>query len=222
MAFDEHEIREVLTGIHDASITSSFIEKYSTECEEFVAVMARAFQYFRGLDSSLSKTEYGAYLAGVAYAALSNHVLSLRLILLGLVVPAGNMQRYVLECIALALLGSDRGLPMFQEYINNKYSTSKAIKHVIKHHKRLTLNKCALEKLKCASRFYDKYSHPTPLTLATTMSPGEDGPCIVLGGIYDESKEPAYKKEIESRLGLANTFVNFLEGIERNVGKWNA
>ena len=222
MAFEEPEIREVLIGVHDANISHSFIECYGNECEEFVSAMAHAFQYFKNIDGMLSTSEYGAYLTGVAYAALSNHVLSLRLVLLGLIVPAGNLQRYVLECIALALLGSDRGLPMFHEYINNRYSTTKAIKHVIRHHDRLGLNRAALEKLKNSASFYDRYSHPTPLTLATTMAPGKNGPCIVLGGIYDESKDKAYRKEIESRLGLAKTFVNFLEGIERNARKWDA
>ena len=220
MPFKVQDIRETLAGVQEARISHSFIEAYSDQCEEFASLMSDAFLRFRLLDRKLSKTKYGAYLAAVSYAALSNHVLSLRLLILGALVPAGNLQRYVLESIALALLGSDRTLPMFQNYIDGNYSTTKAIPQVIRHCERLKLNKLALLQLQDAARHYDRYSHPTAMTLATTMISTKGAPEVVLGGIFDATKRDIYHKEISSRVGLAGTFRNLLDGIDRNASTW--
>jgi len=222
MPFQVQQVREILAGVNEPPVSHQFIETYSDQCEEFVSRITSAFQRFQPLDQKLSKVEYGAYLAAITYASLSNHVLAFRLILLGALVPAGNLQRYVLESIALALLGSDRGLPMFQEYIDGRYSTTKAIPQVIRHRERLGLNMPALRQLQSAVRFYDRYSHPTVVTLATTMTMREDGAGVVLGGIFDESKKDVYRQEIESRVSLAGTFVNYLDGIDRNASTWCA
>ena len=46
----------------------------------------------------------------------------------------------------------------------------------------------------------------------------EDG--MYVGSSFDEGKLADYKKEVQSRISLANTFSNFIDGVRANVQKW--
>jgi hypothetical protein len=57
----------------------------------------------------------------------------------------------------------------------DKYSTSDAVHHGLRHSQKLGLKTDSLQGLKAAQEFYHRYSHITRLTLATTISFSEDG-----------------------------------------------
>jgi hypothetical protein len=109
-------------------------------------------------------------------------------------------------------------LNVLRLFIDNQYSTNTAVRDVIRRAQKLGVNKDALEVLKKAQAFYSMYSHPTKLTIASTMAISGKG--LYVGASFDEEKLYAYKKEVEGRLGLAKTFPNFIMAVKLNIARW--
>jgi hypothetical protein len=214
------EIVTVLFGDEDPLIRNQFIDNYSGELEQFVVLMTHAFEEWARVDKMLTekKTEPDAYITALLYTALHSHVVSLKLYISGLLVPSGNTQRYVYECVALAFLLSRPSLGVVEKYMTDKYSTTKAVRDVIRNHETLKLNREALKILESSVKFYDKFSHPTRLSLGGIINLSGNGSQIIFGGAYDKDKEFAYEKELKSKMGFAEILPNLIQGVELNYG----
>jgi hypothetical protein len=214
------QIIAVLFGDEDPLIREKFKDNYSSELETFIVLMTQAFEEWSRVDEIFTKkkTEPDAYITALLYTALHSHVVSLKLFISGLLVPSGNTQRYVFECIALAFLLSRPSLGVVERYMNDQYSTTKAIRDVIRNHKALKLDREGLKVLESSLKFYDKFSHPTRLSLGGVIHLAANGSQIIFGGAYDEDKEFAYRKEIKSKLGFAEILPNLIQGVELNYG----
>ena len=215
---DRNQIIAVLFGGEDPLIREQFREKYSSELEQFITLMTNAFEEWAKLDKILTKkkTEPDAYISALLYTTLHSHVMSLKLFISGLFVPSGNTQRYAFESVALAFLLSRPSLGIVERYMDDKYSTNKAIRDVVRNHENLSLNRDALKLLETSIKFYDQFSHPTRLSLSGVMNLNENKSQIIFGGAYDKNKEFAYKKEINSKIGFAKILPNIIEGVELN------
>ena len=214
------KIITVLFGDEDQHIRDQFIKSYSKEVEQFVVLMTQAFEEWSRVDKILTKkkTEPDAYITALLYAALHSHVVSLKLFISGLLVPSGNTQRYVYECISLAFLLSRPSLGVVEKYMNDKYSTTKAVRDVVRNHEILKLNREALKMIESSIKFCDKFSHPTRLSLGGVISFSDNGRQIIFGGAYDKDKEFAYAKEFKSKIGFARILQNLIQGVELNYG----
>lgn len=218
MDIDRDLIRSVLMGLDSADIRAQFVIRYEKELEKFVDQMAGAFVAWEDLASQLesSSDEKGAYLATVVYNALNSHVVSMHLLISGLHVPAGNAERHVLECIAMALLFSKRDLGLLDQFIEGEYLPHKAIRDVNRNAERLNLDKSALKTLKEAEKFYHLSSHASGFALASSVLFSDEGRKIILGGAFDEGKDFGYKKEIASRVSLSSTFPDLIVAVSSN------
>ena len=213
---DRDTIKAVLMGIEDPQIRYLFVERYSEQLEKFLDHMAATFIDWRKFDAEVSKDLPGAHISSLLYGAFHTHVVAMKLFISGLMIPAGNSQRYVLESLATALLLSKPNLGFLKLYLENQYSTTKAIRDLRRNAKSLLLKRDALKTLERQSKFYDLSSHPTLLTLGSLMTFNAENPLTVLGGCFDEGKSFAYDKEIASRVSLASIFPNIIYGCRRN------
>jgi len=213
-------ITAIIFGDEDPSIRHEFVGHYSDEIEEFVSLMTKAFECRSRLDKLLTKNQKGeeAYISTLLYTALHSHVVSLKLFISGLLVPAGNTQRYVLECIAMALLLSRPSIGVADKYMADKYSTTKAVRDLVRNHGALKLNRDVLKKFESSIKHYDKFSHPTRLSLIGVAPFSSNGSQIIFGGAYDPGKDFVYKEELKFKNGLAGIFPNLIQGIEQNYG----
>jgi len=203
----------------DSEVRSEYIKLYDADVKRFSEVMARAVVAWRPLDND-SKDERRGYVAALSYAAITLHVVSFKLFLSGHIVAAGNLFRQVVESIALALLCSGKDLGFLDRFIADKYSSSDAVRDVLRNWEKLGLKADAAEPMKNGQNFYHKYSHISRLTLANLISFSESG--IYVGAAFDEEKVDAYNKEVAGRVSLAEAFESFIEGVKVNVSKWNA
>jgi len=197
------------------SVKNEFEIQFKEELKDFIKTMSIAYNEWKIFDE-LVKDEDNAHISSLIYGAINMHCTSMHLFISGYPIASGNMFRQVLESVAMAFLCSKKNLGYLKRYKNNKYSTSKAIRDVIKKHKVLNLSHDALQTLRYSREFYDNFSHPTLLSVSMHVSmtnPGE----LYFGGAYDIAKLPQYKKEINSRVGLAAIFDNFIYGIKRNI-----
>ena len=153
------------------------------------------------------------------YTAITLHILSIKLFLSGNPIAAGNLFRQVAETISLAILCSEKYLGILERFMEEKYSTSDAVMHALRHSERLGLNDAGVKALKEGQNFYHNYSHITPLTIITFMSLSKrDG--LYVGANFDDGKIDAYRKEMKVRVSLAKVFPNFVKGVIANLAKW--
>ena len=178
--------------------------------------MVNAFIAWERFDARIIKDEPSAHISALVYGALHTHVVAMKLLLEGLFVPSGNSQRYVLESIATALLVSQPSLGYLDRYAHNTYSTTKAIRDVVRHADALQLNRKALATLQQHRKLYDLCSHPTHFASSSLMTLVPANPQTVLGGHFDEGKTFAYEKEVSSRTSLAGIFPNVIYAVGRN------
>jgi hypothetical protein len=209
-------VLEVLIGKYDAETIAAFNSLCGDEIDSFVTAMGIAFEAWKELDTILCRDgESGAHVSALLYGALHTHVVSMKLFLMGLFVPSGNAQRYVLESLAMAALGSKPSLGFLDRYAKGQYSTTKAIRDLARHHKKLGIDPIAIEQLKSSVELYDQHSHPTLLSLGSLMTLGEQ-PVTILGGVFDPAKATIYDKEIGRKVSLANILPGVIELIGAN------
>lgn len=203
----------------NAEVRAEFLKRFAPDVERFSNAIARAFGNWRMLDAEIKGDEKRAYVSALVFTAITLHIQSMKLFLSGHEVAAGNMSRQVVETIALALVCSSKELHILDEFIEDKYSTNRAVPGALRHCDKLGINKDAAKVLSDTKDFYNKYSHPTHLTIAVGMSFSRAG-LLYVGASFDEGKLPAYEKEVGLRVSLAEVFPNFVDGVRANVTKW--
>lgn len=218
MSVSVKSLERVLYCHEDSEIVDQFRNRYQSSLDEFLGYMSDAFEGHELLDETLSSKDdkQGAIVSALVYATFNAHVIGMKLLVSGLLMPAGNTQRYALECIALALLCSKPDLGFLDRYMNNEYSSSKAPRDVLRYADQLSLEKKSLNQLDAQVKHYGKFSHPSQFSLSSLMIFGQPGDSIALGGSFDSGKDFAYEKEITSRVSLASIFPNIIFGVARN------
>ena len=103
------QIQDELIGRYDAEVQLRFLSTYETELEDFLREMVLAFSKFRELDAFITGDQYTKIVTAYAYGSLQHHLLSTKLLIHGYLIPSGNAERYVLECIATAILAAKIG-----------------------------------------------------------------------------------------------------------------
>jgi hypothetical protein len=199
-----------------ADVRDCYVIEFKDEIEEFVQHMADAFLEWRCLDTEIGTNERLCHVSALVYSAITLHILSMKLLLSGHIVAAGNLMRQVIESIAMGLLCSTPSLGVLDRYIKGKYSTNKSVDQIIKHAKALGVKRESLKDLQKAQIFYHQYSHPSLFTVASHICFKTEG-ALYVGCSFDEGKVEQYRKEVNGRLSLAKVFSNFVQGVVNNV-----
>ncbi len=203
----------------DAEVRAKYLSHFEANSIEFVDALSHAFIKWRSLDAELQGNEKRAYISALVYIAISLHFVSFKLFLSGHAIAAGNLFRQVVETISLGILCSGKDLGFLERVMEEKYSTSDAVRDLLRHSQKLGLSREGVQALKKTQEFYHQYSHPTTLTMATFSSFTERGG-LYLGAAFDDGKIDAYRKEVSARVSLAKVFPNFVDGVIANVAKW--
>jgi len=202
----------------DAEVRAEFLKRFSPEIERFAEAMAKAIVNWRSLDDGVKGDDKRAYVSAWVYTAAMLHILSMKLLLSGHLVAAGNLYRQVVETMALALVCSGKELNVLDRFVEGKYSTNDAVNDMIRHAEKLSVNRDTVKVLETVQKFNHKYSHPSVMTIASGMAFGNKG--LYIGASFDEEKIEAYSKEVGSRRSCAEIFSNFIDGVKANVARW--
>jgi hypothetical protein len=208
------EVREKLrtaTTQEDEDVRALYLAKFDSEVDQFVEGMSTAFERWRKLDENSSSDVRRAYASAHVYSAINLHIASMNLFLSGWLVAAGNIQRQVLESIAMAFLIAAKTLDVFDRYERGKFSSNQAPALLLKHHQKLGLHKDAVETLIKSIEFYHNWSHINLMTIATQIESHSGN--LYVGAAYDEQYEEQYRKEAKGRANLASVFDNFVIGV---------
>ena len=196
-------------------IPDQYRSRYPNQFDRFVASMTAACRAWEEFDKTIQGSEQRAHISALIFGALSLHAMSTKLLIWGLLVPAGNTMRQVLEIISMALLASKPGLGFLDRYTSDRYSTDLAVRDALKNAEKLNLVREALVTLRKVRDFYHKYSHPTLITIATYIQFG--GGDTYFGASFEISKEYAYEKELNTRIQVAALLENMIQGIRHNL-----
>ena len=202
----------------DEEVRAEYFKHFESEAKVFSDHMAKAVTAWQVLHSKVGQSERIAFVSAFVYTAITLHIHSMKLLLSGQIIAAGNLFRQGAETIALSLLCSGKELNVLNSFIDDKYSTSNAIRDVLRHSDKLGLLKEGITTLAEAQNFYHKFSHPTKLTIAAVTSFSEDG--LYIGASFDKEKLGAYSKEVNGRVSLAKVFYGIVEAVRSNVEKW--
>ncbi len=213
------KIRIELTGNLD-DVKQEFMAHFGADLERFIDSTAQAFLSWVKLDAASGGNEERAIVSGLVFSAITLHIISTRLFLTGYIVAAGNIQRQVLETLALALLSSCKSLDVLARFLNDTYSANSAVRDALRHADKMNVNKDSLTVLRGARDFYHMYSHPSKATLASHIRFSDEGRAIYVGSSFDAGKLGQYRKEMASRVNLAQVIPNFVGGVQANVDRW--
>lgn len=202
----------------DLEVRKKFLENFTRDVDKFSFEMAKTFQNWKSFDDTIEGEKEKAAVSAILYSAITLAISSMKLLLTGNSVAAGNTQRQALESIAMSFLCSDNSLDFLNRFMNQQFSSNKAVKYVLKHHKMLNLNKKALQILEQSYKFYHNYSHLTYMTILSFVSFSKEG--LYVGASFDDDKLSEYQKEVEARVNLASTFSNVVDGVKLNVSRW--
>lgn len=194
------------------AIRRLFLDTLSSELADFVPMMAQTFdlcEQFREFSEGDDSREKVYWLL---FNAVQGHLISMRIFVDGFLVPSCSLQRQVLESIAMALLVSKPELGIAERFSDEKYSSSKAIQDVIRKAGILNIDPSGMETIKKMAKFYDQFSHPTLLTIASYSSFDKPEQRYI-GGAFDQGKIDQYKIECASRVKLAELLCNAISGI---------
>ncbi len=195
-----------------------YLKHFDNIASEFAATMGQAVVIWTELSAADPDDERRMQVLALAHTAIALHVNSLKLLLSGNTIAAGNIFRQVVETIALTLLCSGKGMTYLERFKADEYSTSDSIRDVRRNAKQLGLNVAALTALERVQKFHSKYSHPSNLTIGIYRSFAGEG--IYFGTSFDHGKLVVYEREARQRLNLAKLYPNFLQVIQRNVSAW--
>ncbi|CBK44053.1 conserved protein of unknown function [Nitrospira defluvii] len=202
----------------DKEVLADYLKHFHAHLGKFSESMAGALLNWKRLDSSLKNDERRSYISALVYTRITLQILSMKLLLAGYTVAAGNLFRQVIETLSLALLCSGKHLGTLDRFMEEKYSTQDAIRDVIRYSKQLGLKGNGVRQLGKLQKFYSQYSHPTHLTIAIGISFRTKA--AYFGGSFDELKLDAYRKEVKVRVGLANDLPNLIDHLRKNIAEW--
>jgi hypothetical protein len=199
----------------DTEVADQYMDRYQEQLERFVESMAAAHNAWREFDNTLAGDSQRAHISALIFGALSLHVMSTKFLTWGLLVPAGSTMRQVLEIISMTFLASKPSLGYLDRYASGRYSTNFAIRDVLKNAEKLSLSRSALEVLRNGRDFYNKFNHPTLITIATYIQ--FSGGNTYFDASFDPDKQYAYDKEVSTRVQVAGLLENMIDGVRCNL-----
>jgi hypothetical protein len=202
----------------EPEVRAQYLKHFESDAKEFSDVMARVMQTWLKEHGDAQGDEKRMQVFALVFTAIHLHIGSMKLLLSGNTVAAGNLFRQTLETVALSLLCSSKDLGILDRFNNDQYLTKDAIRDALRHFRRLGLKEDGVNALKNGQEFYHKYSHITKLTIGVAESFAGEG--IYVGASFDEGKKAFYVMEVAGRLGLAKVLNSFVAAVRANVAKW--
>jgi len=196
----------------DKEVKGKFISNFEQEITEFINSIVESYQTWSKYDSSVGSDRRRAFVAAFLFNAITNLSASMKMLIAGYTIPSGNLVRQTIESICSAILCSSEWLQFYQQVEQDKFSSKNSLNLVLKHSKKLQINRNAMLALKKLYEFYHKLSHSSSLTLAFNISIGNLGTTYI-GPSFDEQKMFAYKKEATNRINLSKNITNVIEAL---------
>jgi hypothetical protein len=157
-------------------------------------------------------------------AANINLVNSSYLLIHGFLTASGHLLRQFGECVAMAMLCTDRDSKVFEELeklgdrypihrVMSKFDNPKVIARLARI---LGLQLDDWRRFRELTSFYSRFSHATSLSMASMVSFAAGGN-LIMGPDFDAGKRVAISSELKRRRSAAATVPSLVTVIDRTV-----
>ena len=205
----------------DQEVLDEFKDNYGDEINQFIQNMTAAHGEWSKLDELVKGNDETGYFSVTLFWAFSSLLHSFKFFCYGYQIPAGNLMRQCVEAIAFSIYSTDKSNNAMQKFKVGDISTNKAVSKLNKPHviKKLGLNKGAVKLMIEAQKFYGQFSHPSRMSIASSISFENPG-TVYVGGSYDKGKKEAYDQEFSLRVSLSRDLSLIISKIRTNLEKW--
>lgn len=223
---DARKVQDLVIELFDdyKETLDDFTESHNEELVEFSEIISechKKYQLFNNINNPSDRViQVGAFV----YLSFDNAYTSMKLLMLGYLTPSGNMLRQSFESVCMAvLLATDceieiakkKGkIKFYEDFVNDrKHAQShRAVSYVNDNQEILRVNDKSMSSLIKGKRFYNEYSHPTKMSMASRLTP-ENNKTWMIGGGYDTGKKPIYDIEIETRVNYCGMLPTFIQEV---------
>lgn len=215
----ESAMRDLILS-DQAHVRERFAKEFSTEIDEIVVALTKAYSAYRRLEETVLLDHRAAYAQAFAYAALNNLITSTHLFLTGLQLPSGNLMRQYGEATAMALLCSHPKIDVLARVRKDPHAFPyhKAIEIVSRkpNRKLLDLKGPEWKTFGDIAKFYDRFSHASFFAVASQTMFDQPGMLIVLGD-FDSQKLHAYRIELKRRKTAATVVGHLMDYLSERL-----
>lgn len=205
--------RELLDAQTD--VMREYLVHLNKEVRVFIATLAQAARCWEnyGKQAVERENKHEELVWSTAYFlnAINAALVSTRLFLSGYLVPSGNQVRYSIESLAFAVLLAFPDTGAYSEWQKGHVIEHKAVERLIRNAGNCGLNEQSVKSLDTHAKWYDSYSHPSRLSLASVWYPNEKGPWMV-GGFFAKEHLEQYRHEMAGRISVAELLINAICG----------
>ena len=213
------EIRAELLST-DEEVRAEFLRHFGSELRNLIESLYGAYYQITEFSSQVTREKRAAYVEAFLLAALNNVLTSSKLLVSGLLLPAGNLMRSFNESVAMALLTSHRLIRVYEELdrLGTRYPVHRSIQKLSQRRnlKRLKIEPALWTQWQKITSHYNQYSHSSYFALAAQAKFSQPGTRI-LGSDFDEAKVPAYRQELRGRISAADALENLVPVLVQNV-----
>lgn len=217
-------LRQLLFSDGEA-VRQQFCERFPDLVEQLIDGLWEAFQQYRELDALVAQDKRLATVVAFYYTALNSLFTSGYLLLIGLLVPAGNLMRHFGEAVAMALLCCDARLDAYDRFTAGleTFPITSAVDRVNRKRTQeiLEVDAAAWASFRELTKFYDKYSHASFLSVASQFMFDRPG-FLAFGGEFDPSKHDSYHVELTRRTTAAAGLAGLGEYLVERQGRDDA
>ncbi len=194
---------ETILLTDNSEVRSRFQESFADLIQRFLDESDRVCTQLRAYGDTLAPDLRAAWVEAFVFNAFNSAFTSCHLFISGFPIPAGNLMRHYAEASAMALLCSHHAIDVVRRFNQDptRFPVQDAVQLVRKRRNTelLKINAQGWASFEVISKWYDKYSHVTALSLATQTMLTAPG-CAILGSEFDRGKREEYRKELMLRV----------------------
>jgi hypothetical protein len=210
-------IRDVVIG-REPDVQGEFLSNYSAEIEAFLASATATLDVIQALQNKgLSDEPRTAWAEAFLFMALNSLVVSFRLLISGLPVPAGCQARHFGESVAMALMIAHRDLDVFERFHAKplEYPVQKAIHKANRRKVRkvLDLDQDGWSGLMEINGFFDLMAHASAFS-AAAVNHLDGTERRFLGAGFDDGKRELYEKMMTLLTSASDRLREVVPGVE--------
>ncbi len=207
-----------------------FNSNFSNKKKEFSQLIKECFAIHDRLPSPEKHEKRQQLSKAYGYFAIDCAFTSFQQIMIGYLLPSGNMLRNSLESIALSALFAHNGkvvrmkkkkeikYDFFEDFENNKSHAKAhlAISTAKRNWEALGIHEDAINHIDEIRAAYNSLCHASVLSMTTRVSSHEKPQWILGGDIMHFSKD-TLNREVNYRISLANLIKNLLQGLSGRI-----
>jgi hypothetical protein len=199
-------------------VMKQYLAHFSDGARRFVDGLAAATGVWETYVAASARMQQPGIIWSAAYFlyAINCALISTRLFLEGYVVASGNQARQSVESLAFGVLLPFPTTGAYRDWSAGRDIEHTALERLVRNAEHCGTKRQNVEALRQQAKWFDRYSHPSRLALASAWAPNSDAGWS-LGALFVEENLREYKKEMVNRVSLTRLLSRTIAGTHREL-----